>query len=141
MLIVRPIQDKRIQEELCKKAGVRYHSEAMAYFAAESEDLGTTLKTLLGVLQFDIGKESAVLYSAAKMPDTDDDEAMIIMGRAAMSFMHRTCGAKKLISCGETDERLLKMFGFIRKDGTYSVDLEEFFKSPCKYNEKNGETL
>ena len=134
MLIVRPIQNKDMQKELCRKAGITYEETAFAYVAALSDDIGETLSTLLGVLQFDLDTDCAKLLSTAKMPDTDDTEAMIIMCRAAMDFMHRSCGMKTLVNASdETDEKLLEDFGFVKKDGQYQIDLELFYKSPCGY--------
>ncbi len=134
MLIVRPIQNKDMQKELCRKAGISYEESAFAYVAALSDDIGDTLSTLLGVLQFDIGKDGAKLLATAKMPDTDDTEAMIIMCRAAMDFMHRSLGINLLTNASEeTDKKLLEEFGFVNKDGEYQIDLELFYKSPCGY--------
>lgn len=139
MLIVRPIQNKELQKNLCEKAGIGFEAEAMAYLAAESDDLGVTLREFLGVLQFDLDAKGARLYPTAQMPGVQDEEAMIIMGRAAMSFMHRSGANSLRADASVCDEKLLSAFGLLPDGkGGYEVDLELFFKSPCSYNKEHG---
>jgi hypothetical protein len=58
----------------------------------------------------------------------DDSEAMIIMLRATMSFMHR-CGLEVSVLCdGCMPENLRSMSGYIKnQDGVYTVDLKKFY--------------
>lgn len=134
MLVIRPIQDKEYQKELCEKANIEYFQGSMAYVAGLSDDLGDSLSTEIGVLQFDIKGDFAELMPTASLPGIDDTEAMIIMERAAITFIYRNLGIKKLVAKTEnTSEELIKAFGIPEKDGHYEIDLELFFKSPCHF--------
>ncbi|MBR2296067.1 MAG: hypothetical protein IKA43_01515, partial [Clostridia bacterium] len=68
-------------------------------------------------------------------PLTCDNEAMIIMLRTAMNFMHR-CGLKKSIFLANSaNPELLELSGYSKdENGIYSIDLDEFYISPCHYN-------
>lgn len=134
MLIVRPVRDKRFQEELCALAHVSYDATAFAYFAANSDDLGDTFTSYIGLIQFDIDEKGAKLVSVDMMPDVDDMEAMIIMGRSLMCFLYRDLSLKTLRADSAIDEKYSKAFGLRNVDGTYLIDLADFYASPCKYN-------
>lgn len=134
MLIIRPVRDKSFQEDLCKIAHVKYDSEMFAYFAANSDDLGDTFTSFIGLIQFDIDSEGGKLISVDMMPNVDDMEAMIIMGRSLMCFLYRDLSVKTLYAAPNIDSKYIKAFGLREKDGIYSIDLEDFYKSPCKYN-------
>ncbi len=134
MLIVRPVKDKVFQEELCGLARTPYDAAAFAYFAANTEDLGETYTSYIGLVQFDIDEKGARLVSVDMMPDVDDMEAMIIMGRSLMCFLYRDLHLKTLRASDKVDGKYCKAFGLQEKDGAYSIDLEDFYASPCKYN-------
>ena len=127
MLTVLPIQDKNIQEELCKICGAEFDANSFAYRADDG--------VFLGICQFrfasGVGEISALKYA----PDTKDDEAMIIMLRAAMNFMHR-CGLKKSVFlAGSAPQSLLDISSYGKdEDGNYEIDLDKFYISPCHYN-------
>ena len=61
-------------------------------------------------------------------PNMDDTEAMIIMLRATMSFMHR-CGLEiSILENNCMPESLRNMSGYIKNDdGLYAVDLKKFY--------------
>ncbi len=133
MLYIKPIMDKNLQRCLCEKAGIEYNDDFMAYFAAESDDCGETIKRYLGILQFSIEKDPK-LESVAQMPGVDDEEAMIIMGRAVMSFLFRDCGFD-IFRCGcDLNTDLLKKIGFRADNGEMTIDLAHFFDAPCRYD-------
>lgn len=130
MLYIRPIMDKTLQKELCERSGAIYNEDFFAYFASESADCGETIDRYLGILQFSINK-SAKLETITQMPGIDDEEAMIIMARAAMSFIYRDCGIERLYVSERIDFELAEKLGFDKSNGV--MDLESFFKSPCQY--------
>ena len=134
MLIVRPVRDKKLQEELCKIANAKYDAAALAYLAANSDDLGDTYTSFIGLVQFDIDTEGAILTTVDMMPGVDDMEAMIIMGRSLMCFLYRDLHIKALRAAEGVDAKYSSAFGLRNTDGTYRIDLEDFYKSPCKYN-------
>lgn len=134
MLIVRPVRDKRFQEELCALMGVQFDATAFAYLAANTDDVGETYASFIGLIQFDIDADGARITSIGTMPDVDDMEAMIIMGRSLMCFLYRDMSIKTLRADGAVGEKYLSAFGLRNNGGVYSIDLEDFYTSPCKYN-------
>jgi hypothetical protein len=127
MLTVLPIQDKNVQKELCELCGASFDAYSFAYRADDGE--------FLGVCQFKfvsgVGEISAFNYA----PNTSDDEAMIIMLRTAMNFMHR-CGLKKSVFLKDSaPEALLNISSYGKNEGgIYEIDLDKFYISPCHYN-------
>ena len=130
MFIVRAIQDKDLQRSLCESLGTEYCEYALAYFAA---DLASDLETIddyIGICQF-IMQGDGEIVSFVSYEDRYDDEAMIVMLRAVMSFLHR-CGVKYCyFEEAAAPEELAKKSGFIYKDGRYEMDLERFYSSKC----------
>ena len=129
MLTVLPIQEKTIQKELCKSCGIEYNEYSFAYKA--DDDI------FLGVCQFYFSDACGIINGFKCAPETNDEEAMIIMLRTAMNFMHR-CGLKtsKILPNAST-ERLLELSGYTKcDDGSYTIDLDEFYISPCHYKKK-----
>jgi len=136
MFTVKPIYDIELQKELCDFLNTPYIPESIAYFAVELERDLTTVKSVIGICQFLPGETGEIL-SLIPAPGKEDDEAMIIMERAVMSFMHRSGSKyfKMLESAGP--EAVLKRSGLPFSDGCYTADLDVFFQSPCSYNKDN----
>ncbi len=123
MLIIKPIQDKRLQEELATKCGVTYKPDLVAYGAWVSDEF-------VGISQFRMGKEGAIC-DLAKANGTDDTEAMFIMGRQTMNFMDLH-GTHSAYFEGDCDEKFIEWLGFTKNaEGRWWADLSAFFKSPC----------
>ena len=127
MLTVLPIQDKNIQKELCELCGVEFDTYSFAYRADDGD--------FLGVCQFKFATGTGEINGFKYAPGTKDDEAMIIMLRTAMNFMHR-CGIKRSIFTNDAaPEELLSISSYSKgKDGFYEIDLDKFYISPCHYN-------
>lgn len=137
MFAVKPLIDKAVQQELCALVGTKFIPDSLAYFAADLEDDGTAIKGMIGILQFKMTEETGEILTLVPFPKKEDDEAMIIMERACMSFMWRS-GMKKMVM-KETagPDSVLSRSGLPKKDGVYFVDLDLFFDSPCKFNKDN----
>ena len=133
MLIIKPVTDKEEQRRLCDKCGEKYEEHLMAYRAVEGEPGEEENGTLLGICQLSLKDGENEIKSLSYAPGTRDEEAMIIMARAAMSFMYR-CGIKEAAISPGTDPGLIRALGFRERDGGFFIDLEEFYKSPCSYN-------
>ncbi len=134
MFAVKPLQDKNVQKELCALLNTEYISDSLAYFAADLNDDGSAILGIIGILQFKMKEETGEILTLVPAAGKEDDEAMIIMERAAMSFMWRS-GIKKLTikeTAGPTT--VLSRSGLPKKDGEYFVDLDLFFESPCHFN-------
>ena len=111
MFVIRPVDNKEIQEELCGACQCAYLAEDFAYFAADLSEDGS-------------------------FPGTFDEEVMIIMIRTAMEFVHR-CGCSTMILAeGACDPAFGEKIGFRMQDGQYQIDLVEFYKSPCHFQAK-----
>ena len=123
MLEIKSIQSKEEQEKICGLCGVDYDADCLAYAAREDNKL-------LGVSQFRILGEYAVIYDLASACGTDDLTALIIMGKAALNFID-LCGIKQAIIKAE-HKKLPELLGF-RQDnhGTWRVNLEGYFDAPC----------
>ncbi len=126
MLTVLPIQEKNTQKELCEICGIDFDINAFAYRADDG--------AFLGACQFKFVDACGVISGFKTSPETNDEEAMIIMLRASMNFMHR-CGLKTSIFLpNSSTQRLLDISGYSKgEDGIYSIDLEKFYISPCHY--------
>ena len=89
MLIIRRILDKTLQEALCKDCGVEYNSRAFAYCAGEGKIEGseTIILSYIGILQFTMDDEGGYINALSTVKGISDDEALMIMTRAAMEYM------------------------------------------------------
>ena len=137
MFAVKPLEDKSVQKQLCSLLNTLYIPDSLAYFAADLEDDGTAIKGIIGILQFTMGEETGEILSLIPAPGKEEDEAMIIMERACMSFMWRS-GMKKMIM-KETagPDIVLSRSGLPKNNGEYTVDLDAFFDAPCHYNKEH----
>ena len=137
MFVVRAIQSKDLQMEICKNIGIEYKENALAYFAADLCDNGVDIDSYISICQFYFCGDAEIIdFKAAD--GRDEDEAVIVMLRAVMSFMHR-CGVKTVhFAEGATNDLWLKKSGFICVNGVYSMDLEKFYTSPCRYSEEHS---
>ncbi len=132
MLIIKPIQDKSLQEQLAHRCNVPYDPDCLAYGAWIKPDLEgvETEGEFVGICQFKLGK-AAHIVDLKKAVGTDDTEAMFIMGRQTMNFIDLH-GVHFAYFDGEGDESFIKWLGFSRdEEGRWAADLEKFFKSPC----------
>ena len=133
MLIIKPVADKEDQRRLCEICGTKYEDHLLAYRAVEGAPGEEENGVLLGLCQISLKNGENKIKTLAYAPGTHDEEAMIIMARAAMSFMYR-CEIKKVTISSDTDPDLIRSLGFRDQDGEFVIDLEEFYKSPCSYN-------
>lgn len=136
MFVIRPVDNKGIQEELCGVCQCGYIAEDFAYFAADLSEDGSKLLGILGICQFALKDTCGIVHNLQPFPGTFDEEVMIIMVRTAMEFVHR-CGCGTMILAeGACDPAFGEKIGFRLKDGQYQIDLVEFYKSPCHFQAK-----
>ncbi len=135
MFVVRAIQDKTFQKQICSIVKAEYKENALAYYAADLKEDGVEIDEFISICQFYL-KGDGEIVDLTSAVGRDEDEAVIVMLRAVMSFMHR-CGAKfASFSQDATSEWWLKKSGFLCQNGTYTMDLEKFYTSPCKFSEE-----
>ena len=128
MLIIKPIQDKKYQEEVCELCGFKYNPLSFAYSENEND-------ALIAGCQFDILGTSAVISDFGMVKGAEEDtEALIILGRAVMNFME-LAGAKECTFeyNSENTEKHAKMLGFKEHNGRYSICLEGLFDGKCNH--------
>ena len=124
MLTVLPVQSKDEQKELCQICGAEYDIESFCYRADDGD--------FIGICQFKFQSGVGYIKNLAYAPNMDDTEAMIIMLRATMSFMHR-CGLETSeLAENCMPENLRNMSGYIKNDdGIYTVNLQKFYGGHC----------
>lgn len=126
MLTVLPIQSKKEQEELCSVCSIDYLENAFAYRA---DDGG-----FIGICQFTFENNCGYIKNLTYAPNVIDNEAMIIMLRATMSFMHRCGLIDSYIESNATTDELLRVSGFkLNDNGKYYCDLDKFYNTPCSH--------
>ena len=131
MLEVYPIQEKSEQERICKRCGIKYDEEKMAYASyVEGE--------LTGALQFAIHGKCGYIYDIENEIGTEDEDSLFVMGRGALNFIN-LCGINDAYYKGEVkNELLLKKIGFrLDEGGNWSMKLDGFFEHPCQHT--NGD--
>lgn len=127
MLIVKPIEDKSLQEEICKECGAIYDAEFLACAAFVDDKL-------TGLCQFEFSKDKAIIHDLREKPGVDDFEAMYIMTRGALNFID-LCGfhtARCTADAGSVT--LIRAAGFkeIEKN-LFEIDLTDAFTSKCEH--------
>lgn len=124
MLTVLPIQSKDEQRELCNTCSVDFIENAFAYRADDGQ--------FIGICQFTFENDCGYIKNLSYAPSIVDNEAMIIMLRAAMSFMLR-CGIEhSYIENNATTDTLLRLSGYkADSNGKYYCNLDKFYNTPC----------
>lgn len=128
MLIIKPIQDKDFQKEVCSLCGFEYDPLAFAYSEKENDEL-------IAGCQFDILGKSSVITDFGMVKSKDEDiEALIILGRSVMNFLELS-GAKTCIYKvkNDIDVKYAKMLGFKNADDKWSIVLEGLFDGKCSH--------
>jgi len=126
MLTVLPIQSKDEQKELCKVCGVEFVENAFAYRADDGD--------FIGICQFTFENNAGYIINLSYAPSVEDNEAMIIMLRAAMSFMNRCGLVDSYIYENATTPTLLRVSGYkLNDDGKYYLNLDKFYNTPCSH--------
>ena len=128
MLEIKPMQDKNAQKALCELCGAVYRPSAFAYSAYDNG-------APVGICQFRILGDGGYVYDLCNTVGTDDLEALIIMGRAALNFID-LCGVHTAYFEGEKN-RAAYAVGFREKEGKLFADLSGMFESPCQKHKES----
>ena len=133
MLEIKSIQSKDEQKNICEKCGVEFIPDALAYDAKEhsSKENGV----LLGVSQFRILGEYAVIYTLSNAIGINDTDALVIIGKTTLNFID-LCGVHDVVTHIK-NTRLLELLEFKHdeSDGLYRLNLTGYFDSPCQRRE------
>lgn len=134
MLIVKPIQEKSLQEECCAACAVEYDADALCYGAWVDE-------VLVGICQFKLGANGATLLDLCRAVGTDDLDALFIMGRQTMNFIDlhgvHECRLGERVK-DQVSLDFAKKLGFSEKDEQLWCDLNGFFDSPCEHGKASS---
>ena len=126
MLTVLPIQSKEEQKQLCDICGVEFLENAFAYRADDGK--------FIGICQFTFENDCGYIKNLSYAPNVVDNEAMIIMLRATMSFMHRCGLVNSYMEKDATTDVLLKVSGYKENsEGKYYMNLDKFYNTPCSH--------
>lgn len=124
MLEVKTIQNKDEQKRLCSMCGIEYNADALTYSASEGV-------TSIGIIQFAIQGTIGIIYNIALCPGIDDNEALFIMGRAAMNFID-LCKISN-IYYEDKNKSLGNILGFKQDiEDRYYINIKGFFETHCK---------
>lgn len=135
MLVIKPIEDKAQQRELVLRCGGKYSENALAYLANDCEADGETIRHPIGVCQFTLCGTEGVIDLLRCLPCIDDREALMIMARAAMSFLSRCGFSAAVIADGAAAPDLIRALGFRDGgDGRMTINLAAFYAGPCRFS-------
>ena len=129
MLHIIPIQSKDEQRSLAEAFGERFDERALAYLAADESDEGD--RKPIGFMQFILGCDSAEALCLREAVDSDDLEAMMILARAAFSFIHRIGLQSVTVKKSAVSERLAAALRLTDCGDVWRLDLMRYFAAPC----------
>ena len=135
MFQVQPVRSRELQAEIAKALRCEYIDGTYAFFAGELSEDCKTVTSLIGMCQFTFDPEEAVIKSLVWSPESENDEAIIILARAVMSFVYRAEIPMISIDGGILSTEFIKSLGFREADGEFRIDLKKFYLSPCHYND------
>ena len=125
MIIIKPILDKTVQEELGNLCGATFNPDCLAFSAFDDDEF-------VGFCQFSVNGGVATMTDARPKKGLVDFEAMFIMSRGALNYMD-LCGFHKaecLLSAA--DITLIRSIGFKpNADGIFEMDLTAEFTGKC----------
>lgn len=127
MFKIAPIQDKKIQRDICDIFGATMRESAFAYLMCDN-DTGE----LMGMSQFEILAEGGVIYDIREAEGRRDNEAMFILGRQTMNFID-LCGIHKCYALPDAAcADLLSSIGFKTREGEMLFcDMTGMFAGNC----------
>lgn len=127
MLIVKPILDKSIQEELGLMCGANFNPDALAFSAYDDGNF-------IGFCQFSVSGAMAILTDLRPKIGVNDFEAMFIMSRGALNYMD-LCGFHIARCTSEAgDLTLLRAIGFKEiGDNLFEMNLSDEFTGKCSH--------
>ena len=132
MFVVKPIAEKKEQKKICEMLSVPYKANTLSYYAANLAPDRETITEMIGICQFTVGDIGQILTLSCPTAFIED-EAMIVLCRAVMYFMHRIGIKKAEIFPDAGPAALLSKTGFLLRDNIYEMELEAFYMAPCKY--------
>jgi len=122
MFKISPATLPEEKEKIANELGITLRDGAFMY-AMRDVDTGA----VMGAAQFEIADGYGVIYDLRAPIDSDDFEAMFILGRQTMNFMD-SCGvSEQRAMIGASDERLLVSIGFRKGEEYYTASTVGMF--------------
>ncbi len=134
MFKVQPVRSRELQADIAKLLDVPYYENTYAFFAGETNDDGSEITALIGMCQFEFSPDQATIMSIAAPGNDYTDEAVFIMVRTVMNYCYRAEVPIIYAADSAAPTDFIKSLGFKNTDGTWSIDLKKFYRSPCHYN-------
>ena len=127
MLIVSPVQTQEEREKLCRLCNTTLREGSFMYVANVDD-------RPVGIAQFEIKGDYAVINDLASVEGKYYFEAMFIMGRQTLNFCDLCGSHDAYLDDGErADMRLRTAIGFKKlDDNRWYMDLRGFFEEHCK---------
>ena len=129
MLEIKPVQEKTEHERICARCGMHYDADLLMYAAYVDG-------ALVGASEFGMNHNGGFIYDLRNTPQSDDRDALFIMGRQTLNFID-LCGVHKATFLPQdvSYEVLAKQIGFRKLDsGEWFMNLEGFFTAPCQHD-------
>ena len=136
MLAVKPVTDIDIAREICDFCKIPFNADDFTYFAADVNEDATKLNYIIGVCTFKMKGNINRIEYLKEADGINDEEAMIIMARTVMNFMYRCQVIDVQINDNNVSSEFIKKLGFQKTDESYTINLPDFYKSPCSYTGK-----
>ena len=127
MFKIEPVQNKTRQKELCDLFEIDFKEDYFAYYMYDLDTLQP-----MGMSQFEIVGTVGYISELVPISNTNDVEAMFILGRQTMNFID-LCGAHACRASNKvTEEKLLSAIGFKKdENGVYTADMTDMFSGHC----------
>lgn len=127
MLIVKPILDKKLQEDLGKQCGAEFNPDSLAFSAYEDDEF-------IGFCQFSVSGTIATLTDLRPKIGINDFEAMFIMSRGALNYMD-LCGFHQVRCTSKSgDITLIRAIGFKEVgNDLFEMNLSDEFTGKCSH--------
>ena len=134
MFQVQPVRSRELQAQLAREIGCPVYENTFAFYAGELSDDAREVTSLIALCQFTYAPREAVIRSVGVMPGSEDDEAVTVLVRGVMAFLHHAEIPFVYIEEDAADPESIRRFSFRRTgDGRLGIDLEKFYLSPCHY--------
>lgn len=121
LLEIFPIPSKTEQETACARCGVSFYPDCTAYVAKEGGKF-------LAIAQFTVKEREGFLKSLGCAKELEDDEILLLLGRAVLNFMD-LCGVHTAVCAeGATTKRAIDAIGFSRDaEGVLHANMTRMF--------------
>ena len=127
MFKILPINDKDYQKKCAEACKTEYIPDFFAYAMTDNET-----EEFMGFSQFEINENGGFISDLREPENSDDYEAMFILGRATMNFIDM-CGSHLCYAKPNAgNDKLLRAIGFKnQKDGLLFCDMTGMFDGKC----------